>query len=88
MNNINDLKMSLQGCLASRKDCSGAGKTLSMREIIDICKSTNQAASSKSLFVVLPEERHLFFFLRVSERHLSLCFNRNRFIYSFNNVIF
>jgi hypothetical protein len=47
--------MSLQGCLASRKDCSGAGKTLSMREILDICKSTNQAALSKSLFVVLPE---------------------------------
>lgn len=55
MNNKNELKMSLQGCLASRKDCSGAGRTLSMREILDICKSTNQAAPSKFLFVVLPK---------------------------------
>jgi hypothetical protein len=47
--------MSLQGCLASRKDCSGEGRTISMNEILDICKSTNQAAPSKSLFVVLPE---------------------------------
>ena len=55
MNNKNDLKMNLQGCLASRKDCSGAGRTLTKREILDICKSTNQAAPSKSLFLVLPE---------------------------------
>ncbi|MFX1458041.1 MAG: hypothetical protein ACFFBT_01120 [Promethearchaeota archaeon] len=47
--------MSLQGCLASRKDCSGAGRTLIKREILDICKSTNQAAPSKSLFLMLPE---------------------------------
>ena len=47
--------MSLQKCLASRKDCSGMGKTLSKTEILDICKSTNQAAPSKSLFVVLPD---------------------------------
>ena len=47
--------MSLQECLASRKDCSGAGRTLSMREILDICKSTNQATPLRSLFVVLPE---------------------------------
>jgi len=47
--------MSLQGSLASRKDCSGEGRTLSMTEIIDICKSTSQAAPSKSLFVVLPD---------------------------------
>ncbi|MFX0025909.1 MAG: hypothetical protein ACFE8M_05795 [Candidatus Hermodarchaeota archaeon] len=47
--------MSLQECLASRKDCSGAGRTLTKREILDICKSTNQAAPSKSLFLVLPE---------------------------------
>jgi len=47
--------MSLQGSLASRKDCSGEGRTLSMMEILDICKSTSQAAPSKSLFVVLPD---------------------------------
>ena len=47
--------MSLQRCLGSRKDCSGEGKTLSMTEILDICKSTSQAAPSKSLFVVLPD---------------------------------
>ncbi len=47
--------MSLQGCLASRKDCSGLGRILSMKEILDICKSTNQAAHLKSLFLVLPK---------------------------------
>jgi hypothetical protein len=47
--------MSLQGCLASRKDCSGKGRTLLLTEILDICKSTNQAAPSKSLFIVLPD---------------------------------
>ncbi|MFX1329449.1 MAG: hypothetical protein ACFE91_15075 [Promethearchaeota archaeon] len=47
--------MSLQGCLSSRKDCSGGGKILSFSEILDICKSTNQAVPLKSLFVVLPD---------------------------------
>ncbi len=47
--------MSLQGCLSSRKDCSGEGKILSFSEILDICKSTNQAVPLKSLFVVLPD---------------------------------
>ncbi|NVM19082.1 MAG: hypothetical protein HWN80_15310 [Candidatus Lokiarchaeota archaeon] len=47
--------MSLQESLASRKDCSGAGRTLSMMEILDICRSTNQAVPLKSLFVVLPD---------------------------------
>ncbi|MFW9901809.1 MAG: hypothetical protein ACFFDY_11060 [Candidatus Thorarchaeota archaeon] len=47
--------MSLQRCLASRKDCSGKGKFLSMEEILDICKSSNKAAPLKSLFVVLPD---------------------------------
>jgi len=55
MNKKNDIEMSLQGSLASRKDCSGEGRTLSIPEILDICKSTNQAAPSKSLFVVLPD---------------------------------
>ena len=47
--------MSLQRCLTSRKDCSGEGKPLSKTEILDICKSTNQAAPSKALFLVLPD---------------------------------
>ncbi|MFW9818970.1 MAG: hypothetical protein ACFFE5_05120 [Candidatus Thorarchaeota archaeon] len=47
--------MSLQGCLASRKDCSGSGRILSLKEILDICKPINQAAPLKSLFVVLPQ---------------------------------
>ena len=47
--------MSLQRCLASRKDCSGEGKILPMVEISDICKSSNQAATLKSLFVALPD---------------------------------
>ena len=55
MNKKKDTEMSLQRCLASRKDCSGRQRILSMREILDICKSTNQAASSKLLFVVLPD---------------------------------
>ncbi|MFX0154671.1 MAG: hypothetical protein ACFE9Q_09110 [Candidatus Hodarchaeota archaeon] len=47
--------MSLQTCLAQRKDCSGEGRILSMSEILDICKATNQASLSKSLFLVLPD---------------------------------
>ncbi len=47
--------MSLQECLASRKDCSGEGRPLPMTEVLDICNSTHQAAPSKSLFIVLPD---------------------------------
>lgn len=47
--------MSLQGCLASRKDCSGEGQPLTLTEIMGICKSTHQAVPSKSLFIVLPD---------------------------------
>ena len=47
--------MSLQECLARRKDCSGKGRVLNLAEIQNICKSTHQAISSKTLFVVLPE---------------------------------
>jgi len=47
--------MSLQACLASRKDCSGKGRPLLMEDILDICKATHQAAPSNSLFVVLPD---------------------------------
>jgi hypothetical protein len=47
--------MSLQACLSSRKDCSGNGKILSLTEILEICRSTNQAAPLKNLYVVLPD---------------------------------
>ncbi len=47
--------MSLQGCLSSRKDCSGNGKSLSISEIKDICKSTHQAAPSKALYIILSD---------------------------------
>jgi hypothetical protein len=47
--------MSLQGSLASRKDCSGTGKPLPIKVVLDICESTQQAALSNSLFVVLPD---------------------------------
>ena len=47
--------MSLQECLASRKDCSGKGRPLPMSDIKDICKATHQAAPLYSLFVVLPD---------------------------------
>ncbi|MHA2180441.1 MAG: hypothetical protein ACXAAH_03350 [Promethearchaeota archaeon] len=46
--------MSLQGSLASRKDCSGEGQPLPLKVVLEICNSTQQAAISSSLFVVLP----------------------------------
>ncbi len=47
--------MSLQECLARRKDCSGEGRVLQLSVIKEICNSTFQAAPSNSLFVVLPD---------------------------------
>jgi len=47
--------MSLEECLASRKDCSGAGRPLKLIEINDILKSTYQASPSNGLFVILPD---------------------------------
>ncbi|MFW9950574.1 MAG: hypothetical protein ACFFKA_10690 [Candidatus Thorarchaeota archaeon] len=51
------LNLSLQHCLASRKDCSGEGRILPKTEILEICKSTSQAAPSKPLFLVLPDSQ-------------------------------
>jgi len=48
-------KMSLQECLARRKDCSGEGRILHLSVVEEICNSTLQAAPSNSLFVVLPD---------------------------------
>jgi len=47
--------MSLQECLARRKDCSGEGQVLQLSVIKEICNSTFQAAPSNSLFVILPD---------------------------------
>jgi hypothetical protein len=47
--------MSLQECLARRKDCSGEGNVLRLSRIKEICNSTLQAAPNKSLFIVLPD---------------------------------
>ena len=46
--------MSLQECLASRKDCSGKGRVLPRSEIEVICKAAHNAVPSKTLFVALP----------------------------------
>jgi len=47
--------MSLQECLARRKDCSGEGSILQLSVVEGICNSTLQAAPLKSLFLALPE---------------------------------
>ncbi|MBY9007517.1 MAG: hypothetical protein KGD63_12235 [Candidatus Lokiarchaeota archaeon] len=47
--------MSLQKCLASRKDCSGKGTHLEINIIKEICKTTHNADTSKSIFIVLPD---------------------------------
>ncbi|MFX0176944.1 MAG: hypothetical protein ACFE85_12015 [Candidatus Hodarchaeota archaeon] len=46
--------MSLQECLANRKDCSGGSRILTFAEIKDICKSAQQGEPSKDLIVFLP----------------------------------
>ncbi len=55
MGDEKDIKNSLQQCLANRRDCSENGKILPKREILDICKSVDQAAPSRNLFIVLPD---------------------------------
>ncbi|MFX1234701.1 MAG: hypothetical protein ACFFBY_09075 [Promethearchaeota archaeon] len=47
--------MSLQECLAYRKDCAGGAQTLKLSEVKSLCKSAQQGDSSKPLFVVLPD---------------------------------
>ncbi len=47
--------MSLQGSLASRKDSSSEGRPLPLKDVLEICKSTLQAAPSYNLFIVLPD---------------------------------
>ncbi len=47
--------MSLQECLARRKDCSGQGRILQLSSIKESCKSTLQAAPLKPLYIILPD---------------------------------
>ena len=81
--------MSLQRCLAIRKDCSGDGRILSMTEILDTCKASNQAAPSRSLFVVLSDGEDysggLYLYKEneltlISDKEKTYClnFNKNR----------
>ncbi len=75
--------MSLQKCLASRKDCSGQCRILAMKEIIDICKSSNQAAPMKSLFVALPDGQDYSGGLySYKQNELTLITNREKTQYS------
>jgi hypothetical protein len=49
------MKLSLQECLAYRKDCSGGTSILNFLEIVDICKATYEAAPTNPFYVVLPD---------------------------------
>jgi hypothetical protein len=49
------MKLSLQECLAYRKDCSGGTSILNFSDILDLCKASYEAAPSNPLYVVLPD---------------------------------
>ncbi|MFX1501662.1 MAG: hypothetical protein ACFFDH_11920 [Promethearchaeota archaeon] len=75
--------MSLQGCLSSRKDCSGEGRILSLAQILDICRSTSQAVPSKDLFIVLPEgENYSGGIYLYKDNELTLITDKERTRYS------
>jgi len=75
--------MSLQESLASRKDCSGEGQPLSLKVVLDICKSTQQAALSSSLFVVLPDgDDYTGGIYRYNEKEFELITDRGKTKYS------
>ena len=71
--------MSLQECLASRKDCSGKGRPLMMREVLDICNSTHQAAPSRNLFIILPDgEDYTGGIYRYDKKELNLITDKTK----------
>ncbi|GAH38032.1 unnamed protein product, partial [marine sediment metagenome] len=75
--------MSLQRSLASRKDCSGEGQPLPLKMVLDICKSTQQAAPLKSLFVVLPDgENYTGGIYKYNDKELNLITDRGKTNYS------
>ena len=47
--------LSLQECLATRKDCSGMGRILPFSDILELCKASHEGAPSKLLYVILPQ---------------------------------
>ncbi|MFX1488275.1 MAG: hypothetical protein ACFFBI_03945 [Promethearchaeota archaeon] len=49
------MEISLQECLASRKDCSGGARILPFSEILDLCKATIEAVPLKLLYIILPQ---------------------------------
>lgn len=49
------MKLSLQECLAYRKDCSGGTSILNFSDILDLCKASYEAAPANPLYVVLPD---------------------------------
>lgn len=49
------MELSLQECLATRKDCSGMGRILPYSDILVLCKAAHEGAPSKLLYVILPE---------------------------------
>ncbi|MFX1279365.1 MAG: hypothetical protein ACFFA3_08105 [Promethearchaeota archaeon] len=49
------MKLSLQECIATRKDCSGGGSILPLTDILDLCKAAFEAAPLKLLYIILPQ---------------------------------
>ncbi len=49
------MRLTLQECLATRKDCSGIGQILPFSDILELCKAAHEAAPSKLLYVILPK---------------------------------
>jgi hypothetical protein len=49
------MEISLQECLASRKDCSGGARILPLSKILDLCKATIEAVPLKLLYIILPQ---------------------------------
>ena len=50
--------MSLQECLARRKDCSGGGYLLQLSQIKEICEASHQASLNHTLYIILPDGEH------------------------------
>ena len=49
------MNLSLQECLATRKDCSGGGRILPLSEILELCKAAFEAIPLKLLYIILPQ---------------------------------
>ena len=77
------LYRSLQGCLASRKDCSGGSHPLPMTDVLDICKSVLQASPLQSHFIVLPDGKdYIGGIYRYYKEELTLITDKEKTKYS------